>query len=97
MPAAELPADHPAWDIEAWYLAHGALSLLGIVAPARIIIGGGVSQAAGLHSKTEALLNKISAGYFAPLLQTPYLVAPTLGQQAGIIGGLLLTSLTSHR
>ena len=92
IPAAGLPADHPAWDTEAWYLAHGALSLLGIVAPARIIIGGGVSQAAGFHAKTEALLHEIAAGYFTPLRQTPYLVAPTLGQQAGIIGALLLTS-----
>jgi fructokinase len=38
-PAAELPPDHPAWDTEAWYLAHGALSLPGIVSPERIIIG----------------------------------------------------------
>lgn len=91
-PAAGLPADHPAWDTEAWYLAHGALSLLGIVAPARIIIGGGVSQAADFHSKTEALLHEVAAGYFTPLSQTPYLVAPALGQQAGIIGALLLTS-----
>ncbi|MEX1116787.1 MAG: ROK family protein [Akkermansiaceae bacterium] len=92
MPAAELSADHQAWDTEAWYLAHGALSLLGIVAPARIIIGGGVSQASGLHAKTEALLNEIAAGYFTPLQQKPYIAAPALGQQAGIIGGLLLTS-----
>lgn len=91
-PAIELPGDHPAWETEAWYLAHGVLALLGIVSPARIIIGGGVSQAVGLHARTEALLHEIAAGYFSPLGNTPYLVAPTLGQQAGIIGSLLLTS-----
>lgn len=91
-PAHELPADHPAWDTEAWYLAHGALSLVSIVAPERIIIGGGVSQAEGFHAKVEALLSEIAAGYFAPLHGTPYIVAPRLGQQAGIIGALLLTS-----
>jgi len=89
-PAAELPPDHPAWDTEAWYLAHGALSLLGIVSPARIIIGGGVSQASGFHSKT--LLREVAAGYFPPLQNTPFVVAPELGQQAGIIGSLLLTN-----
>ena len=94
-PAADLPADHPAWDTEAWHLAHGALALLAIVSPARIVIGGGVSQAAGFHAKTEALLGKIAAGYYLPLRQTPYLVAPVLGQQAGIIGALLLTSVSS--
>jgi fructokinase len=91
-PAAELPPDHPAWDTEAWYLAHGALSLLGIVSPARIIIGGGVSQASGFHSKTENLLREVAAGYFPPLQNTPFVVAPELGQQAGIIGSLLLTN-----
>lgn len=89
---AALPADHPAWDTEAWYLAHGALALLSVVAPARIVIGGGVSQAAGFHAKTAAVLDRIAAGYFPHLRETPYLVAPALGQQAGIIGALLLAS-----
>lgn len=91
-PAQDVPANHPAWDTEAWYLAHGALSLVGIVSPERIIIGGGVSQAEGFHAKVEALLSKIAAGYFAPLHHAPYIVAPQLGQQAGIIGALLLTA-----
>lgn len=90
--AAPLPADHPAWDTEAWYLAHGALALLSIVAPARIVIGGGVSQADGFHAKTTVILDRIAAGYFPSLRETPYLVAPALGQQAGIIGALLLAS-----
>ncbi|QJE97084.1 ROK family protein [Luteolibacter luteus] len=91
-PAHELPPDHPAWNTEAWYLAHGALSLVGIVAPERVIIGGGVSQAEGFHEKVETLLNEIAAGYFAPIQHKPYIVAPHLEQQAGIIGALLLTA-----
>ena len=90
--AAELPADHPAWDTEAWYLAHGALALLAIAAPARIVIGGGVSQADGFHVMTAAVLARIAGGYFPELRETPYLVAPVLGQQAGIIGALLLAA-----
>ncbi len=90
-PAAEFAGDHPAWNIEAWYLAHGVLALLAIASPARVIIGGGVSQASGFHAKTEALLNSIAGGYFSPLSTTPYIVPPLLGQQAGIKGALLLT------
>jgi fructokinase len=90
--AAGLPADHPAWDTEAWYLAHGALALLAIVSPARVIIGGGVSQAEGFHAKVEALLGKIAANYFTPIEAKPYVVAPTLGQQAGIKGAMLLAA-----
>ena len=89
--AAELPSDHPAWDTETWYLAHGILSLLGIASPARVIVGGGVSQAADFHARTENLLVSIAAGYFSPLSSPPYVVPPLLGQQAGIKGALLLT------
>ena len=91
--AKDLPADHPAWDTEAWYLAHGALALLGIVSPDRVIIGGGVSQADGFHRKTEACLEAIAGGYFPPIENRPYIVPPALGQQAGIIGALLLGAL----
>lgn len=89
-PAAELPEDHPAWDLEVWYLAHGVLSLLGIVSPARVIVGGGVSQAEGFHDRINTLLETIAAGYYSPIAASPYVVPPLLGQQAGIKGALLL-------
>ncbi len=89
-PAAELAADHPAWDTEAWYLAHGILSLLAIVSPSRVIVGGGVSQAAGLHDKINATLRDIAAGYFPPAETPGYVVPPALGQEAGIRGAFLL-------
>lgn len=90
-PGGQLPPEHPAWDTEAWYLAHGIQALLAVVAPERVVIGGGVSQAAGLHEKTEELLVKLAAGYFPGLNKTPYVVPPKLGQEAGIIGALMLT------
>lgn len=89
-PAHELPADHPAWETQAWYLAHGILALLAIVSPSRVIVGGGVSQAEGLHRRTHACLKQIAAGYF-PIAQTDsYVVPPALGQEAGICGAFLL-------
>lgn len=90
-PAHELPADHPAWETQAWYLAHGILSLLAIVSPARVIVGGGVSQAEGLHRQIQEKLIEIAAGYFSPVLAHDYVVPPALGQQAGIIGAFMLT------
>ncbi len=89
-PAHELPADHPAWDTQAWYLAQGVLSLLAIVSPSRVIVGGGVCQAEGLHAKINAKLVEIAAGYFPPVLGGEYVVPPALGQQAGICGAFLL-------
>jgi fructokinase len=88
--AVDLPSDHPAWDMEAWYMAHGILSLLCIVSPAKVIVGGGVSQLPGFHDRTGALLHSIAGGYFGPPTGEPYVVPPLLGQQAGIKGALLL-------
>lgn len=89
-PASDLPPDHPAWDTEAWYVTHGVLALLAVVAPARVIIGGGVSQASGFHQRVEALLKEKASGYFPILREAPYILPPALGQQAGIRGALLL-------
>lgn len=89
-PADELPPGHPAWEIEAWYLAHGILALLAVTAPARVVVGGGVSQAECFHSRVESILDHLAAGYFPALLEKPFVVAPLLGQQAGIRGALML-------
>jgi fructokinase len=91
-PAHELPADHPAWDMQAWYLAHGVLSLLAIVSPSRVIVGGGVSQVDGLHAKINVKLVEIAAGYFPPAMEANYVVPPALGQEAGICGAFLLAA-----
>jgi len=89
-PAHELPPNHPAWEMEAWYLAHGILSLVAIVCPARVIVGGGVSQAPGFHDKINRQLGNIAAGYFPAACVPNYVIPPALGQEAGIRGALLL-------
>ena len=88
IPAHQLPAEHPAWDMEAWYLAHGILALLAIAPPSRVIVGGGVSQSKSLHPKIAQSLREISAGYFAFSDADGFIVAPALGQEAGIRGAL---------
>ena len=89
--ALHLPNDHLAWEFEIWYLAHAVLSLLAITCPTRVIIGGGVSQAPGFHGKVEAKLRDLAGGYFSTLEKnSPYVLFPELGQDAGITGALLL-------
>ena len=90
VPAQELPAHHAAWEMEAFYLAQGLYAACAMLSPERLILGGGVSQAPGLHDKVAALLDSFSAGYYEALGER--LVAPALGQQAGIIGALLLAA-----
>lgn len=91
-PAHELPPEHPAWETQAWYLAHGILALLAIVSPSRVIVGGGVSQVEGLHAKIQSRLREIAAGYFPPADEDGYVVPPALGQEAGIRGAFLLVN-----
>jgi fructokinase len=90
--ASEMPASHPAWEMEAWYLAHGVLSLLAVVSPSRVIIGGGVSQAEGFHARVNEILVNTAAGYFPPLHDVAYVLPPALEQMAGISGALLLSA-----
>lgn len=87
-PAHLLPAGHAAWEMQAFYLAQGLYAACTMVSPQCLILGGGVSQAEGLLARVAASLDACSAGYFENL--GARLVAPALGQQAGIIGALLL-------
>jgi fructokinase len=92
--AETLPADHPAWELEAEYLAFGLASLICTLSPQRIIMGGGVMQQAHLfplvRRKTQTLLN----GYVqAPQILDDidaYIVPPGLGSQAGMLGAIVL-------
>jgi predicted NBD/HSP70 family sugar kinase len=61
-----------------------------MISPQCLILGGGVSQAEGLRAKVASMLDACSAGYFEDL--GARVVAPALGQQAGIIGALLLAA-----
>ena len=90
--AHNLPMDHPAWEMEAFYLAQGLYTACALFSPPCLILGGGVSQAIGLHDKVARHLDAFANGYFESLGQR--IVAPALGQQAGIIGALLLANQT---
>lgn len=90
--AKDLPADHPAWEMEAWYLAHGIIALAATVCPTVVVLGGGVPQAEGLHARVARLVAEFSSGYFEGAEKPGYVVPPVLGQQAGIIGALFLAT-----
>ncbi len=95
-----LPDDHPAWALEAEYLALGILGIVTVVSPERVIVGGGVVERAGLLDRVRAWLPELVAGY----LQTPllgaqidrYLVAPELGDDAGVLGAIALAERHIH-
>lgn len=92
----ELADDHPAWALEAEYLALGILSIVTVVSPHRVIVGGGVMERPGLMEAVRADLRTLVAGYLeTPLLADridEYLVAPALGDRAGVLGAIALAA-----
>jgi fructokinase len=92
----ELPDDHPAWALEAEYLALGILAIVMTASPGRVVAGGGVLEHPGLRERTAARLAELNAGYLTtPLLGRAvdeYLVAPELGDRAGVLGALALAA-----
>ena len=92
----ELPFDHEAWPLEAEYLALGILSIVSVASPCRVIAGGGVMEQPGLLAMVRARLRELVAGYLdTPLLGEEidsYLVAPALGDRAGVLGAIALAA-----
>ena len=86
---SNLPADHIGHSITAWYLAQMVVTLQSIMEPGRIILGGGVMGTAGLLDRVRAHAAQLGSAYFRGRAEE-IIVAPGLGDQAGLLGGLAL-------
>jgi fructokinase len=92
--AEDLPFDHPAWDLEAHYIALALRNFICTLSPERIILGGGVMQQSQLfpsiRAKTAASLN----GYIhVPSIldrMDEYIVPAGLRGKSGLLGALVL-------
>ena len=96
-PAAELPDDHPAWALEARYIAAGLANLTLVVSPERIVVGGGVGQRGALLAAVRAELAAQLGGYVALPPLERFVVPPALGGRAGILGALALAARLGPR
>ncbi len=86
-PGLELPPDHPAWALEARYLALGIANFVCTLSPARILIGGGVMRQARLYEMIGIELARLLAGYVQKL---PEILPPGLGELSGVLGAMVL-------
>jgi fructokinase len=91
-PGDTLTEGDPVWDLVADYLAQMAASLTYTVSPRRIVIGGGVGGQAHLLDRVRRRLPILLGGYLPDLdgedAMTTYLVAPELGDRAGVLGAI---------
>ncbi|XOK64457.1 ROK family protein [Paenibacillus elgii] len=90
----ELPSNHPAWEMEAYYIAQSITGAVLLNSPEKVILGGGVMQQSQLfpliREAVKANLNGyVSAGEIVERMDE-YIVPPGLGQQAGLCGAFAL-------
>lgn len=92
---SELAIDHPAWDLEAYYIAQALAIYILTLSPKKIILGGGVMHQQQLFPMIHKYVQDMLHGYIQKEEITTdkikeYIVYPGLGDNAGICGALAL-------
>lgn len=97
--ARELPVDHPAWDLEAQYLALGLVNIILVLSPQRIIVGGGVMDQRHLFPRVRRKVQSLLNGYIQKreLREAidDFIVPPGLGNRAGVLGAIALAEMAA--
>lgn len=92
--AKELPDAHPAWEMEADYLAQLCAGAMLSFSPEKIIMGGGVMQKKFLFPMIREKTLSLLRGYIThPVIDAglkDYIVEPGLDTSSGILGAYLL-------
>ena len=96
VPATELSEDHPAWAVEAEYLALGICTWIYTLSPERVVLGGGVMEQRQLFPLIRTRVGSLLAGYLtAPQVGDridDYIVPAALGGRAGVLGAIALAA-----
>lgn len=94
MKGIDIPKDHPAWDMEAYYLAMALVNYILVLSPEKIIMGGGVMNQAHLFPMIRKYVKELLSGYVVKkeILKNidEYIVPPKLGNNTGVIGAIAL-------
>ncbi|WCT74966.1 ROK family protein [Sphingomonas naphthae] len=90
----ELPADHPAWAVQADYLGQLCAVLVLTVAPDRIVLGGGVMTQTRLfpaiRERTGHWLGGYVARYAGADARAALIVPPGCAEAPGLVGAYLI-------
>lgn len=99
MKGDDLPREHPAWELEAHYIALALHGIICTLSPQRIILGGGVMEQTQLfpmiRERVVALLNGyVQASGILEGMGT-YIVPAGLGGLSGILGAKALAEVVA--
>ena len=86
MSAKEIPDDHLAWRMEAFYLAQAILDYTMILRPEKVVLGGGVPHREILFPLIRESFAEQMHGYLAVPPLDDYIVPVANGDNAGILG-----------
>jgi fructokinase len=96
LPPEALAVDDPVWALEARYLGLGLANIVTVLSPRRIVLGGGVLKHPTLLARVRVEVQAALAGYVRAAAVTErieeLIVAPALGERAGVLGALALAA-----
>lgn len=93
-PLERLSPDHPAWNLEAYYIAHALVNYILVLSPEKIILGGDVMKYKHLFPIIRKAVIKLLNGYvqndsiFKDI--DNYIVSTDLGENSGFFGAAAL-------
>ncbi|MHA6724210.1 ROK family protein [Sphingomonas sp. RS2018] len=89
---SELPQDHEAHEITAFYLAQLVIMQQAMIAPDRIVLGGGVMETRGLLERVRCTTAELARGYFGHdrASYEDLIRQAGLGNRSGLLGALIL-------
>jgi fructokinase len=93
-PGDSLPDKHPAWELEAIYIAQAVANTIFLLSPQRIVLGGGVMDRTQLFPLIRAMVKQLLNGYIhSPVFQgglDGYIIPPGLGKRSAILGAMAM-------
>ena len=92
---ADLPADHPAWDVQGDYIGQLCTTLILTVAPEHIVLGGGVMAQERLIAAARTRAEARLAGYCTEWTGDAFatrITAPGCAGPPGLIGAYMLAA-----
>jgi fructokinase len=89
-PPHELDGAADVWELEAIYLALGVVSVICVLSPERIVLGGGVMRQPRLLPLVRREVSRLMNGYMEMPADGGLVTLPGLGSRSGVLGALVL-------